>query len=216
MIIDRIRKYKRKKLEQKLDFLLDKELKKLKEAKDLILIVGEISCLPLRKKSLETFLDRGNITFNNFDRMLMAAKDILDTDESLKGRFYDECFSVCTENNLAELGESGNAESIKELIRRVKTGTAKKKSAFQALINFFRKNSDPEVRMKLWLIIKGFEPEKETLIELHDIIYGKYGFHEITGDIEKSLRRKEKEKKKTRKIIGRIEKLVAQIKQGQE
>lgn len=216
MIIDKIRKYKyeRKKPKQKLDLLLDKELKKLKEAKDLILIIREISCLPLQKKVLEIFLDRGNVTFNNFDRMLIAAKDILDTDEPLKGRFYNECFSVCTENNLAELGESGNAESIKELIRRVKTGTAKKKSAFQALINLFRKNPDPEVRMKLWLIIKEFDPEKKTLIELHDILYGKYGFRDIIANIEKSLRRKEKEKKKTRKIIGRIEKLVAQIKQG--
>jgi hypothetical protein len=211
--IRKIRRDRKNSPEHKLDVFWGKESKGIKDANDLILIVREVNCLSLRKRVLRSFLDRDNITFDNFDRMLAAAGDILKEDSLLSEEFYKECFSVSTQINLSELGD---AASIKEIIRRIETGSDRKKDGFQALINIFRETPDLEIRSKLWSIIKEFDPNEKTLIEIYNIVYGKYGFHKIVADIQKSLKRKGKEKARARRIIRRMEKILAQIKERQE
>jgi len=210
---NRVQKTRRKRPKYKLHLLWHKEVKNF-EPEDLIYIVLKINYLSLQKRALKSFLGMDNLTFDNFDQMGNAAKTIFDKNPTLKKRFYEQCFSICTENNLAELGEKADVEAIKELIRRVKTGSAKHSGGLRALIRLFEKSTTPESRMELWNIIKQFNPCEKDLIYLHNIVYGNYGFEKVTEGIQRYLKRKRKETQ--RKTILRIEELVTQIKQKQE
>lgn len=210
----RIRRMRKKQPEYKLHLLWYKKANEL-GPRDLIRIVlRQDYPIPFRKRVLREFLKRINLNFDSFDRMLNVAKDILEADSSLKKQFYEQCFRVCTENNLVELGDSGDTEAIKELIRRVKQGSAKNTSGLKALVLFFDRATYPKTRMELWKIIKEFDPTEEDLIELYNMVYGKYGFQGIVDDIQKFL--KKRKRKKTKRILIRIEELAAQIKQRQE
>lgn len=151
MSIKNIRKKVRKKTkktptsELHLFWLQNKEKFKIK---DLVYIVREIDYLWLKKGALREFLTRDNLNFDNFYRMFDAAKYILEKDKDLKSQFLKECFAICTEHNLVELGEAGEPEAIKELFHRIEKGSISNRKAIQVLIRFFEITTEPQATSK--------------------------------------------------------------------
>ncbi len=189
--------------------------KKSFSTKSLLYIVQNIEYNILRRDALMEFLTRDNLNFDNFYRMLNTAKDILEKDPSLRTQFWKECFSICNEHNLIELGEMGESGAIKELFRRIETGSISNRKALQVLIRFFQKNTDTKVRMELWKKIEKLGPNEEDSKYLLDLP-GMYAFPEITSKIQKFIRKQNKNKKEKTKTLKAIENFVEEIKKGQE
>ena len=193
--------------EERLDVYWHRNKKNL-DAKDLIHLVLTLNHQPLRKKLLIHFLTIENLNFDDFYRMLDAAKDIFIDNKKLKAKFLKECFEISSEHNLEELGESGEVEAIKELRRRTEEKAISSRRATQAWIRLFQLTTGEKPKIEIWKILKKLNPCNEDLKYLLDLP-GMYAFPKITSEIEKLLRKSSEHKQK--RTVKRIKELVSDI-----
>lgn len=181
----------------------------------LIRIVIEIEYFSLRKRAVKEFLNIKGPVFDDFYRMLNAARDILEKDSCLYKRFWGKFLDICTSDNLAELVISGEAEAAKELFRRIDARVINNQKAKQILMVLFEKITDAQSRKIVWLKIKKLEPNNKELTELLEIS-GMARLLEIADEIKKALVMNKKKRDKGDKIIERLKKLSQRIKEKQE
>jgi len=176
---------------------------------DLISIVRTIEHLWLRKKALIEFLERDNLTFDDFYHMLNLAKDILEENEGLGNRFWEKYLALSTPDHLLELTEMGEGKAAKELFSRIEKETIGKNKARQILIRLFEKTRDKDTKKSLWGKIKDLNPSQAQLRDLLNL-KGMYEYRAVTLSIEKFLRKLGKGRKEKR-IIKRLRCFVKRI-----
>ncbi len=188
--------------------------KKEISVRDLINIVKKIDYPLLKKRAVIEFLTRDNLSFDNFYRMLGAAKDVLEKYGDLKSKFWKQHLELCNPDNLAELIEIGEKEAAKELFFRIENGSISNRKAKQVLIRIFEIVTDAKVRREMWKRIKALEPQEDELRYILNLPC-MYAFPRIISQAQKLLR-PNRSKKKSNRILKRIEKLVEEIKKGQD
>jgi len=182
--------------------------------KDLINIVRIMDYPPLKKRAVIEFLTRDNLSFDNFYRMLGTAEDVLEKYEDLKSKFWKQYLELCSPDNLVELIEIGEKEAAKELFFRIENASISNRKAKQVLIRIFEIVTDEKVRREIWRKIKELEPQEEELIYILNLPC-MYAFPRIISQAQKLLR-PNRNKKKSNRILKRIEKLIEEIKKGQD
>jgi len=196
-------------LEDKLDIYWRQNKKKLLP-KILISLVSTVQDYQLiRKRALREFLTKARLNFYLFDLMVIAAKDILNSDKKIKKEFLKQCFAICTENNLVELGEEGIPEAVAELFLRIKSRSISKRNSLQTLIRFFGVTTSPEGRIIIWKEIEKLDPDDSDLKDILELVSGKSAFYKVSLAIEKYMRKRTE--KKGEKIINRIKELIKEI-----
>lgn len=210
---ERLKRYRKQESpEIKLQRLWNKNKKRL-NIKSLLYIERNIEYNVLRRDVLIEFLDRDNLNFDNFYRMIDLTKDILQKDKALKKKFLKQCFDICTENNLVELGETIESEAIKELFQRIEKKSISNRKALQVMIRFFEITTNAKARMILWLKIKKLDPNEEDLKYIIDLP-SMYALPKIISEAQKFLKRKSR--KPDGRILQKIERTLKQIKKGQK
>jgi len=183
--------------------------------KQLVCIVIEIEYLPLRKNAVREFLNRENLVFDDYWRMLSAAQDILEKDVHLHDKFWENCQNICSDDNLVELIIQGETEAAIELFRRIDIRSISSQKAKQVLMVLFRKISDPRSREELWKKIKPLEPNDNELKKLLEISTDAL-IIKIMDEIQKTITKDRKKKNKGDKILKKLRGLYQEIKKGQE
>jgi len=182
------------------------------ETEELIFIVAATNYLPFMKKIVAEFLNRDNLSFDDFYCVLEKAKEVLEKDKHLKRKFWKKCLALCTVDNLAELAEEGEKEAATKLLDKTGDGSMRNNKAKQVLIRLFEKFTKKEIRMDLWGRIKKLNPNEKELRHILDL-ESMYSYPEITLEVEKLLRQRHKPRET--KTMKRLLDIVKQIEKGQ-
>ncbi len=204
----RAKSAKRKEPKTRLNIFWHRQRKNF-SIKNLVWIVKTIEYLPLEKRALREFLSRTNLTFDNFYRMLGAAKKIFEKDNKIEKEFWEKCLTICTPDNLVELTEMGESNATKELFRRIETGSIGNSKAKQVLIRLFEKITNEKTRMALWKKIKRLDLNEEELKYILDLP-SMYALHKIVSQAQKLLRQIAKGNQG--RNIKKLEELVEELK----
>jgi hypothetical protein len=178
-------------------------------ARNLVFIAREIDLPEIQKSALREFLTRGNLTFDDFYRVLGLPKEVLRLDPKLENNIWKQCFDLCTPDNLRELISLGETKAAEELFRRIDRKSMSMSKAKQILISLFEGSNDERLRDEYWKRIEAIGPNEDELKYLLDL--GKA--RKLSRYIENLLAKRAK--KKEGKAISKIKELIAQIKQGQ-
>jgi|GEM_PF-3177653 len=215
--MDRQEKKKRKKISKatrsssryRLDILWN-EHKSDFSARNLVLVAREIDFPEIQKSALREFLNRDNLSFADFYRVLGLPEEVLKLDLKLEDEIWKQCFDICTSDNLRELLYLGEGRASEELFQRIDKGAMSMPKAKQILISLFEKSDDKKIRDECWKRIELIGPNEDELKYLLDSEKSR-GLSRL---IERMLAKRAQ--KKEGKAISRIKELVGQIKQGQE
>ncbi|MDP2910438.1 MAG: hypothetical protein Q8N58_01465, partial [bacterium] len=122
--MDKLEKKKRKKIlktkretpEYKLRIFWHRYRKNF-SVKNLILIAREIDCPEIQKSALREILDKNNLSFADFYRVLSLPKQVLGLDLKLEDKIRKQCNDICIPDNMRELVNLGESRAAKELLR---------------------------------------------------------------------------------------------------
>jgi len=215
--VDKLEKKKRKKIlktkretpEYKLRIFWHRYRKNF-SVRNLILIAREIDCPEIQKSALREILDKNNLSFADFYRVLSLPKQVLGLDPKLEDKIWKQCFDICIPDNLRELVNLGESRAAKELLRKIDIGAMSTPKAKQILISLFETSSDERLREEYWKRIEAIGPNEDELKYLLDSNKAQKLWRRIECMLAKRAQRKEG------KTISKIKEIVAQIKQRQE
>ncbi len=165
----------------------------------------------IRKRALREFLARTDKVFEEFSRMLNAARDILEKDEPLKQGFWDQFLGIRTVDNFAELIYAGEAMAAERFTQDIKSGVIIPKQAKKVWISLFIKFTDENSRKNIWNKIKRFNPEDREIKSLFDMDGNQEimrSLPKIAAEVRKILKQNKKIEDKRKGLLSDLRKFI--------
>lgn len=167
--------------------------------------------LPIRKEALEEFLERIDKIYEDFLRMLNAARDILDKHDCLKQKFANQLFGLRNVDMFAELIYTGEKMAAERFAKEIKDGIIVPKQAKKVWSVLFIKFTSEESRISLWKKIKAFSPDNKEIKYLFDQdVSGEimHSLSKIAAEARKIIEKNRKQEKKRNKFLAALKELI--------